>query len=164
VVAPRFVELAFWLYIGAAVLSLLNCIYSIAMLPALRTAIEKQQASTSTPLTSAQLDSTFVGVTNLYLVSAAIWILLFLSLALFIRRGANWARIVVTVVSIVSFVNLTNASQSWIGTIQIVVAWTAVVFIWLPSSNKFFRAVKSLKKAGVRPSRRTVPAAYVRNK
>jgi hypothetical protein len=67
----------------------------------------------------------------------------FVLFAIFMRRGANWARIVLTVVTALSLLNL--LASFGIGALQVIVAVVATVLIWLKPASAYFAAVRASK-------------------
>jgi hypothetical protein len=135
------VRLAFWLYVASAVLSAASSVASIAGTAASRDDIVHHLAAAGQS-TSTKSVSVVIGVAvALSLMSALMWLLLFLVLAPIMRSGASWTRIVLTVITALSFVNV--ASGYGLGALQVVASTVATVLLWLPPSNGFFAARKT---------------------
>ena len=67
--------------------------------------------------------------------------LLHVLFAVFLLRGRNWARIVLTVIGALSLIGLvvSTVQGSWLSAIGAVVTIVAGVLMWLPSANAYFR-------------------------
>ncbi|KRC47408.1 hypothetical protein ASE16_16385 [Leifsonia sp. Root227] len=75
------------------------------------------------------------------IVTLIFWALVFVLFATFMRRGRNWARIVLTILTVISFLNL--ATIYFIGGIQVIAAIVATILIWLRPASEYFAAVKA---------------------
>jgi hypothetical protein len=142
------VNIAFWLYIAAAVLSVISGIVTIISVSSTRQAIIDQLKNTSglktNGVTVEQLaDASIAGVTALSIVTLIFWAVTFVLFAIFMRRGANWARIVLTVLTVLSLVNIPWGYFS--GALQVIAAIVATVLIWLKPASAYFAAVKASK-------------------
>jgi hypothetical protein len=140
------VNIAFWLYIAAAVLSVISGIVTIITVSSTRQAIIDQLQNTSglktNGVTVEQLaDASIAGVTALSIVTLIFWAVTFVLFAIFMRRGANWARIVLTVLTVLSLVNIPWGYFS--GALQVIAAIVATVLIWLKPASAYFAAVKA---------------------
>ncbi|GAB3583783.1 hypothetical protein GCM10027406_29020 [Leifsonia lichenia] len=146
---PQQVTIAFWLYIAAAVLSVISGIATAISVSANR-AIILQQVTDS--LKNAQTNGTKLDANSLAdaavtfgivwaIVTLIFWALVFVLFAVFMRRGRNWARIVLTVLTVISFLNL--ATLYFIGGIQVIAAIVATILIWLRPASEYFAAVKA---------------------
>jgi hypothetical protein len=113
---PGTVEAAFWLYLIAPVVGLIVTIIGGLAI----NASTHNGAGTGVLVTGIVLNV-------VYLVVAII-------LAMFFRRSANWARIVLTVVAVISFL--------FGGLFTFIIAIIALILSWLPASNAWFRTAK----------------------
>ncbi|OJX80429.1 MAG: hypothetical protein BGO91_08635 [Leifsonia sp. 71-9] len=77
------------------------------------------------------------------IVTLIFWAIVFVLFAFFARRGANWARIVLTVLTVISLLNV--AAGLGAGALQVVLSIIAVVLLWLRPSSDYFNAVKAAK-------------------
>jgi hypothetical protein len=145
VVAPRQVVTAFWLYVAAAALSLVSLFVSLATFGGTRDAVAKQLADQGVEVSDSAINA-LLGVTiAISIFFAIIWTAAFLLFAYFMRRGANWARIVLTVLAVLSLVNV--VSGFGLGALQVVASVVATILIWLRPANEYFAAVKARKGA-----------------
>ena len=133
------------MYAGAAA-SIVGVIIEILTVSATKTAIERK----SRHLTASQLNSTehvlIIGFVVSGLIAVAAWIIL----AWACRNGSNWARITGTVLFALSTVDtivgltapIAGPAKIWGGLVWLV-ALTAIVFLWRPSSTAFFKRTPS---------------------
>jgi hypothetical protein len=169
---PRTVDIAFWLYLLTAALGLVGAILNIASfasrrqlaIDVMQRQLDKQGQSGVVPpgTFGAILDVLFaVG-----LVLGVIFLAAYVLFALFVRRGANWARIVLTVfaglalvgtlLSLLSLVPLPGGAEVQgardplsltISILQFLCLAAATVLVWLRPSSEWFRQVKANKAA-----------------
>ena len=145
---PSSINIAFWLYIGAAVLSVISGIVTVVLLSSTRqSTIDSLQNSNLTKtngLTVQQLADASIAVgTTLAIITLIFWALVFALFALFVRRGANWARIVLTILTVLSLINIPWGFGA--GALQVVLAIVATILIWLKPASAYFAAVKAAK-------------------
>lgn len=143
---PRTVNIAFWLFVAAAVLSVVSGIISIATINSQRPAIldmakNPHPGGNVDPNTFA--DAVIAGATVWAVVTLIFWAIAFVLVAFLMRRGANWARIVLTVLTVLSLLNIIQGFGA--GFLQFAAAVVAVVLIWLRPSSEWFAAVKASK-------------------
>ena len=120
---PGTVDGAFWLYLVAPIVGLILGLVNLG---------------TNLPAASATAAS--AGVGNGAVVAAVVIglvIVAFIVSDVFFRRGANWARIVLTVLGALSILGVIG-----LGAIPFVLYAIAIVLSWLPASNAWFRSVK----------------------
>jgi hypothetical protein len=145
-VAPRQVVTAFWLYIAAAVLSLVSLVVSLATFGGMRDVVARQLANEGVKVSDSAINA-LLGVTiGISILFAVIWIAAFVLFAIFMKRGANWARIVLTVITALSLVNI--LSGFGLGALQVVVSVIATILIWLRPASEYFTAVKARRGGG----------------
>ena len=142
-VAPRQVTTAFYLCIAAAALILIALIVSLATIGGTRDAIRRQLADQR--LTESQVDSLLTVSVTLAVVFGVLSIAAYMLFAVFMRRGANWARIVLLVLTVLSLGQI--ASGFGLGAAQVLVSVIASVLMFLAPANQYFRAVKAAKLA-----------------
>ncbi|UAJ80273.1 hypothetical protein IT072_04280 [Leifsonia sp. ZF2019] len=122
---PRVVVASFWIWIASAALGLLSFFVG---LPALL----------ASPALSAP---TGAGIVIGSVGGALIGALLRVFLGLFLLRGANWARIVLTVIGAIVLVALVAAilTGDLIGLLSGIAVVVAAVLMWLPAARAHFR-------------------------
>jgi hypothetical protein len=121
---PGAVDAAFWLYLAAPVIDLVLSLLSIGSVNASAAAAKLPQG--------AVIAGVVIGivVNVLYLVAVVV-------IDTFFRRGANWARIVLTVLAALSVFGVLG-----LGAIPFVISVVAIILSWLPASNAWFRSVR----------------------
>lgn len=144
---PTTVNAAFWLYIASAVLSVIGGIVTIATASSGRAAIIHQLQTSGANLHGQNIDTlatAAIGVAiGLSVVTLIFWAVTFVLFAFFMRRGANWARIVLTVLTAVSLLNFRPGFP--FGLIQVIASIIALILIWLRPSSAWFAAIKASK-------------------
>lgn len=143
---PRFVNIAFWLFIASAVLSVISGIITIATIGSQRAqfldAVKNSDQGGKVDANSVA-DAVIAGATTWAVITLIFWAVAFVLFAYFMRRGANWARIVLTVLTVLSLLNIINGFGA--GFLQFAASVVAVILIWLRPSSEYFAAVKASK-------------------
>ena len=144
---PTTVNTAFWLYIASALLSVISGIITISLVGGDHAAIVRQLQNSNADLHGQNIDTlanAAVGVAiGVSIVTLIFWAVTFVLFAFLMRRGANWARIVLTVLTALSLVNIPNGFGT--AALQVVLSIVAVILIWLRPSNAWFAAIKASK-------------------
>lgn len=143
---PRTVNIAFWLYVVGAVLSVVSGIITIATIGSTRdAALEQIRNSPNANGQNAQalVDGIITAATIWAIVTLIFWAVVFVLFAYFMRRGANWARIVLTVLTALSLLNV--LAGYGVGFLQFAATVVALVLIWLRPSSEYFAAVRATK-------------------
>jgi hypothetical protein len=138
---PRFVNIAYWLFLLVALIHVVLVIVSIATFGATSATAKSQLANTQTGVSSAQENSILGASLVVAIVIGILYIVAFVLFDVFMRRGANWARIVLLIVTILSLPGITGAYG--LGAISVVAAVVATVLMFLRPSNEYFRGVKA---------------------
>ncbi|OJX75522.1 hypothetical protein [Leifsonia sp. 71-9] len=122
---PRVVVASFWIWIASAALGLLSFFVG---LPALL----------ANPAVSAP---TGPGIVIGSIGGAVIGALLRVVLGLFLLRGANWSRIVLTIIGAIVLLGLlaTVFAGDLLGLLSGIAVVVAAVLMWLPSARLHFR-------------------------
>lgn len=76
-----------------------------------------------------------------------LYIIAFIVFDLFMRRGANWARIVLLIVTILGLTGVVGGFG--VGAVGVLASVVAAVLTFLPASNAWFRAVKDRKRGAI---------------
>lgn len=145
---PTQVTTAFWLYIAAAALSIVSLIISLATIGTSREAVQRQLEASGQPISGSALDAIIAGTVIISVVFAIIWVGVYVLFAFFMKRGANWARIVLTILAALSLLNI--LSGYGVGALQALAAIIATVLIWLRPASEYFQAVKESRQVGYR--------------
>jgi hypothetical protein len=143
---PTPVNVAFWLFVASAVLSIIGGIITLATIGGTRQSLlDNLETQGSVDQSQAQqfVDAAIgLGITWA-IVTLIFWAVVFVLFAFFMRRGANWARIVLTVLTALSLLNI--IAGFGLGALQVVASIVAVVLMWLRPSSEYFNAVKASK-------------------
>ncbi|MDR6972179.1 hypothetical protein [Leifsonia shinshuensis] len=143
---PRNVNIAFWLFVAGAVLSVISGIITIVAIGSQRAdfleAVRQSNRNGSANPESVA-DAVIAGATTWAIITLIFWAVALVLFAFFMRRGANWARIVLTVLTVLSLLNIINGYGA--GFLQFALAVVGVILIWLRPSNEWFAAVKAAK-------------------
>ena len=142
---PSQVNLAFWLYIAAAALSVISGIVTIVVVANSRAAALRALSSGNTNLhgiTAQQAADASIAIgTVLAIITLLFWAITFTVFALMMRRGRGWARIVLTVLTVLSLLNIPWGYGA--GALQVIAAIVATVLIWLRPASEYFAAVRA---------------------
>lgn len=123
--APTVITVSFWLWIASTVVSLI----AFALLaPGLLSG-----PTADTPYAGGVVAGSIGGA----LIGAALRVFL----AVFLLRGANWARIVLTVIGVVVlFAGIPSIlTGDLLGLLAMLIVIVAAVLMWLPSARQHFR-------------------------
>lgn len=123
---PTVVTAAFWLWIASAAIGLIG--YVIAF-PSVLTATQ----SLGGPMAGGAIVGSIAGA----IIGAAIRVVF----AIFLLRGANWARIVLTVLGAIIVLSLLPSiiAGNVLAIVELVAVVAAVVLQWLSAAKPFFR-------------------------
>lgn len=141
--APREVEWGFRLILASGVLFLIANVASSFGLSSALTAQDRQMLQDS-GVDLSTLDSL---LTTFSIVVSVLVFGLYLLVALFVRRGRNWARILGTVFAAFSFVNLLVSFAGYFGSLlgivsllSILLGIAGIVMLYLKPSSPYFQA------------------------
>jgi hypothetical protein len=143
VVPPR-VNAAFWLYIAGAVLSLIALIVSVATIGSVTASLQQQNGGRLSG--SAASAAVGAGVT-IAVVFGILYIAAYVIFAVFMRRGANWARIVLLVVTVLSVFGVLGGYG--LGAARLIVGVIATILIFTKPANDYFRSSRVASAPGV---------------
>ncbi|MCQ1945780.1 hypothetical protein [Arthrobacter sp. zg-Y1116] len=140
--APREVIIGSWLIIAAGVLSLINNIITSFSLPSIMTS-QEQEAFAETGLDEEGVSSFLI---SFGIVVALIGFAIYLLIALFVRRGKNWARILGTVFAAFSLIGILTmlgayftSPLSLISLASSLLGIAGIVMLYLRPSTPYFR-------------------------
>jgi hypothetical protein len=143
--APQQVNIAFWLYLAGALLSLVSLVLAVATVAATKTAVQNQLTAQGQHLADSTVNALVAFSVGIAVVFGVAFIVAYVLFALFMRRGANWARILLLILTVLSLFQI--LSGSGIGAGRFVVGAIATILIFLRPANEYFRAVKANKLA-----------------
>ncbi|MBF4592032.1 hypothetical protein [Curtobacterium sp. VKM Ac-1395] len=145
--APRFVTIAFWLYLITALAHIVGIIISATRLPAAQQAAKDQLQQSGTSTNGVDVNGILGATLVASIVIGVLYIIAFIVFDLFMRRGANWARIVLLIVTILGLTGVIGGSG--VGAVGVLASVVAAVLTFLPASNAWFRAVKDRKRGAI---------------
>jgi hypothetical protein len=139
--APQPVQLAVKLIFGVVALSVLSLVILFAQMGTIRDQVRAADAG----LTDAQIDAAVTTTVVVAVFFGLVFAALYLWLAFMIRRGANWARITLTVLFILGIlfglVGITGNSPAIskvISVINLVLEIAILVLMWRRESSEYF--------------------------
>jgi hypothetical protein len=123
---PTVVTVAFWLWIASVVIALIAFATSVSAL-----------AESSSSLKGAAGAGFVAGSFAAPFIGAALRIVF----AIFLLRGANWARIVLTILGALIVLSslLSIANGNIFVILELIIVVVAVVLPWLPAAKPYFR-------------------------
>lgn len=135
VVPPPLVNIAFWLLIGACILWVGSVFLSIGSIddPAMRRQFNARLAASGADVDFEALRGLVVGMVVLI---AAVGVLMYAMVAVNMRKGRNWARILGTIFAAFS---LLGVLEMGLGTLSILAGVASMVLLYLPTSAPYFR-------------------------
>ena len=144
---PKLVDIAFWLYIAAAVLSVVGILLSVASLGAVREEalrqLEEQGQGEAIPPEAIE-GAIWVGF-GIGVVFALLFTAAYVVFAILMRKGHGWARIVLAVFAGLAIFGVIGGFG--IGALQFLCLAAATVLVFLPASNAFFSAAAAQRRA-----------------
>jgi len=142
---PQRVNTAFWLYIAAAALSLIALIVSLSTVDTLRASVEERLQQQGTEVSGATIDAAVGAGVTASVVFGLLYLAAYVLFAFFVRRGANWARIVLLVVTALSLIEV--FSGYGLGAVRVALGIVATVLVFTGTANEYFRSRKSRSAA-----------------
>jgi len=125
---PGTVDGAFWLYLVAPIVGLVLGLVNLGT---------SVSAASATAANAGVGHGAVVAAVVIGLVIDVVYLVAFIVIDVFFRRGANWARIVLTVLGALSIFGILG-----LGAIPFILYAVAIVLSWLPASNAWFRSLK----------------------
>jgi hypothetical protein len=142
-VVPRFVNIAYYLFLLTAAVHLVSLIISIATFGSTSADAKSKIASSGSGISSSQANGLLGASLAVAVVFGVLFLVAFVLFDVFMRRGANWARIVLLVLTVLSLTGI--ASQYGLGALGVVAAIVATILMFLTPSNAYFRETKARK-------------------
>jgi len=149
-VRPKQVDLGFWLLIAAAVVSVISIPVTLSWMNS--DGFRDMLSDTSTVAISAsELDAIIAVSAATTIFFAVVSIAIALLVALFIRKGHNWARIVATVFAALGLFGLVNLSTGGallavLTVLSVLLPVVAVVMLWMKPSTEYFNGAKAYRQ------------------
>lgn len=145
---PKQVDISFWLLIASLVLSLISIPVGIAFLnsPEYRAKAEEQLAAA--PGAAIDVDTVIASGVIFLVVVAVISLAVSLLVAIFIRKGHNWARILLTIFAVLSLLNFVDLSASNLVAIAAtLLTVAATVLLYLNPAPEYFTQMKQYRQS-----------------
>ena len=135
-VAPKLVNTAFWLIVAAGAVWVLSLLLAIGMIdsPAMREQFEEQMSAAGggADIRYEDIRGFLIGS---IVVFAVIGAGLYALVALNVRKGKNWARILGTVFAALSIFSLWPLG---LGTLAVLLGIAGIVMLYLPATSPYF--------------------------
>ena len=131
---PKLVNTAFWLIVAAGAVWVLSLLMAIGMVdsPEMRAQFEEQMAGSGAEIRYEDLKGFLVGSIVVFaVISAGLYALV----ALNVRKGKNWARILGTVFAALSLLSIVPLS---LGTLAVLLGIAGIVMLYLPATSPYF--------------------------
>ncbi|MDR7082636.1 hypothetical protein J2X01_001925 [Arthrobacter ginsengisoli] len=131
---PKLVNTAFWLIVASGAVWVLSLLLAIGMIdsPVMRDTFEQQMAAGGADIRFEDIRGFLVGS---IVVFAVIGAGLYALVALNVRKGRNWARILGTVFAALSIFSLYPVS---LGTLAVLLGIAGIVMLYLPATSPYF--------------------------
>jgi len=139
---PVLVQVAFWIWIAAAVLVLVRVVLVFQQKNAIVDALRTSRPTGIAPSQYPQYAQELIDVQVVLFVLAAIFFVFF---AYKVRGGRNWARLTITVITVIGVFYTAYTGLNWETAISLVISVVPIVLINLPRSTAFFAAHKRQK-------------------
>ncbi|MCB5293004.1 hypothetical protein [Arthrobacter sp. SO3] len=131
---PQLVNTAFWLIVASGAIWVISLLVAMGMVdsPEMRSMFNQQMAGSGADIRFEDLRGFLVGSIVVFaVISAGLYALV----ALNVRKGKNWARILGTVFAALSIFSLFPLS---LGTLAVVLGIAGIVMLYLPATSPYF--------------------------
>lgn len=142
VAPPTTVNVAFWLFMVVALAHVVGIVIAIASFGSAESAAKSQLSGQNTG--GVDVNGLVAASLTVAIVIGILYVIAFVLFAVFMRRGANWARIVLLIVTILSLTGVLG--QYGVGAVGVVAGVVAVILTFLPAANAYFRATRDRKR------------------
>ncbi|HJP76571.1 MAG TPA: hypothetical protein VJ914_20040 [Pseudonocardiaceae bacterium] len=139
---PVTVQVAFWIWIASAVLSLVFAVLIPRQKSAIVDALNNAKPPGIAPSQYAQYANTLVVTT---IVTLVLFALLYVFFAYKVRVGRNWARLTLTVLLVIGFIYYAYTGTLLSNGFGLLISVLALVLVYLPASNAYFASRKRLR-------------------
>jgi hypothetical protein len=131
---PKLVNTAFWVIVASGVVWIISLLVSITAVdtPAMRDMFEQQMSTSGANVRFEDIKPFIIGTTLVFAVISAV---LYALVALNVRKGKNWARILGTVFAALSVFSLYPLS---LATLSAVLGIAGIVMLYLPATSPYF--------------------------
>ncbi|MGM9471638.1 hypothetical protein ACS5PJ_06495 [Pseudarthrobacter sp. YS3] len=136
---PQLVNISFWLLIASAAIFVISMLLGIGTLddPRMRSTFEDAMRSSGGAGADVTFDDLRGVIVGTLVVFAIIGAALYALVAIFVRKGKNWARILGTVFAALSVFSLFQVPS--LGTLGTLAGIVAIVLLYLPAAAPYFR-------------------------
>jgi ABC-type Fe3+ transport system permease subunit len=138
---PPQVNAAFWLYIVGAALSLVALIISIATIGSLKDTLQQQSSANGQQLSDSAASAAIGVSVTIAVIFGILYIAAYVLFAFFMRRGANWARIVLLIVTVLSLFGVLGGYG--VGAARVIVGVIATILLFTKPANEYFRSARA---------------------
>ena len=131
---PSLVNTAFWLIVASGAVWILSLLMALGTLdsPGMRNMFEEQMAASGADVSFEDIRGVLVGSIVVFaLISAGLYALV----ALNVRKGKNWARILGTVFAALSLFSIFPLS---LGSLAVLLGIAGIVMLYLPAASPYF--------------------------
>ncbi|MET4137253.1 hypothetical protein [Pseudarthrobacter sp. PvP090] len=131
---PKLVNTAFWLIVASGAVWIISMLTALGTLdsPQMRNMFEEQMAASGADIRFDDLRGFLVGSIVVFaVISAGLYALV----ALNVRKGKNWARILGTVFAALSIFSIFPLS---LGTLAVLLGIAGIVMLYLPAASPYF--------------------------
>lgn len=136
---PNEIVGAFWAFVLAAVIGIVG---GLLVLGTKQTIVDAVRAANTSNLTETQIQAAAnIAVITAVVISVIIGAL-YVLFAFKLKAGRNWARIVLTIVAVLSLISLLAGGHTLIGYVGVLAAAIGAVLSYLPNSSAYITAVK----------------------
>ncbi|MBO9704618.1 MAG: hypothetical protein J7474_03765 [Arthrobacter sp.] len=143
---PRTIGWAFWLILSGCAFGLISSLQvflGMDLDELFRRALEEAPASTRDILSRQSGDSLKGMVIASMVITLVLTVALYLLVAIFVKKGHHWARVLGTVLAAISVTGFGSASL--LDLLSILCGVVAIVLCWLPDSGAYFARMKHYK-------------------
>lgn len=137
--APIPIKIAFWIWVVSAVLTIAGGLLAIGQKNTIVRQLQQHPPKGVNPSQYASIASASIAITA---TGAIIFAALYVLLAWAMLTGRNWARITLTVLTVIGVLLTLFSGTSLYTLIGLVVALLALALLYLPASAEYFAAAK----------------------
>lgn len=141
---PRPVELAFWLYVAAAALSLAGLILGLLQIGGAWELARRQVDAQGQKPPPGVIDGVFITGIVIGTGAAVVLTVSYIVFAILLRRGVGWSRWVLSALAVIAVGGL---FAGMLGALQFFCLAAPTVLVFLAPSNEWFRAMKGRRLA-----------------
>ncbi|SFI69318.1 hypothetical protein SAMN05421835_101472 [Amycolatopsis sacchari] len=136
---PSSINIAFCAFLLSTVISLVS---ALLLLGSKDEVADQLRRNNTARLTEDQISTTAQITVTAFVVIAIVIALIYLWLAFKLRAGRNWARITLTVFTVLQVISLTAGHGTIVGYLSVLAAAVGLVFSYIGGSNEYINTVK----------------------